>query len=117
VKVARGAAKLHALTVALPRGLNIVTHRAGHRLAIRGVRVQGGAVRSLSLSHGHLVITLKHAVSGVAVTLSSAALRESTALRTQASRHKLKRLALSVIAQDAKGRRTTIHVRVTHLGL
>jgi hypothetical protein len=79
--------------------------------------VRGGAIRSLSLSHGHLVITLKHSVSGVTVTLSSTALKESAALRAQAAHHKLKRLALSVTAQDAKGRRTTIHVRVTHLGL
>jgi hypothetical protein len=113
VKVAKGAAKLKALTVELPRGLSIISHSA----RVRGVRIRGGAIKSLSLSHGHLVLTLRHPVSGATVTLSSAALKESAALRTQARRHKLKRLALSVIAQDAKGRRTTIHVRVTHLGL
>jgi hypothetical protein len=117
VAVAHGAAKLKALTVALPRGLGIITHRAGHRLTIRGVRVRGGSIKSLSLSHGHLVIRLRRAVAGVTVTLSGAALRESAALRRAAKRHKLKHLALSVIAQNARGRRTTIHVRVTHLGL
>jgi uncharacterized Zn-binding protein involved in type VI secretion len=117
VTAAKGAAKLKTLTVELPRGLSIITHKAGQRRTIRGVRARGGAVGSLSLSHGHLVITLKHAVSGVTVTLSRAALKESAALRAQARRHKLKHLALSVIAQNAKGRRTTIHVRVTHLGL
>ena len=117
MKVAKGAAKLKALTVELPPGLSIVTHRSGHKLTIKGVRVKGGAVRSLSLSHGHLVIALRRAVSVVMVTLSGGALKESPALRAQAARHKLKHLALSVIAENAKGRRTTTHVTVTHLGL
>jgi hypothetical protein len=117
VKVAKGAAKLKALTVDLPRGLSIMTHRAGHKLTIRGVKVRGGAIKSLSKSHGHLVITLKRAVSGAAVTLTGKALAESASLRSQASHHKLKHLPLTVIAQNAKGRRTTIRVTVTHLGL
>jgi hypothetical protein len=117
VTVAKGAAKLHALSVALPRGLSIIAHRIGHKLTIRGVRVRGGAVRSLSLSHGHLVITLRRVVSHLTVTMTGSALAESARLRSQASHHKLKRLGLTVIAQNAKGRRTTIHVRVTHLGL
>ena len=117
VKVTKGASKLRALTVGLPQGLRIISHRAGHKLTIRGVRVRGASIRSLSLSHGHLVITLKRPVSSLTVTLTGAALAESARLRSQASRHKLKHLALTVIAQNAKGRRTTIHVRVTHLGL
>jgi hypothetical protein len=117
VTVAKGAAKLKAITVALPRGLSVIAHRTRHKLTIRGVRVRGGSIKSLSLSHGHLVIALRRAVAGVTLTLSGGALKESAALRTEARRHKLKHLALSVIAQNAKGRRTTIHVRVTHLGL
>jgi len=117
VTVAKGAAKLRALTVGLPRGLKVIAHRAGHKLTIRGVRVRGAAVKSLALSHGKLVIRLRRAVSSATVTLSGAALAESARLRSQAARHKLKHLALTVIAENAKGRRTTIHVRVTHLGL
>jgi hypothetical protein len=117
VTVSNGGAKLKALTVELPHGLSIVSHRVSRRLTIRGVTTRGGAIKSLSLSHGHLVITLRRAVSSVTITLSSAALKESAALRAQARRHKLKHLALGVIAQNAKGRRTTIHVRITHLGL
>ena len=117
LKVAKGAAKLRALTIELPRGLSLIAHRAGRRLTIKGVRLTGGAIRSLSLSHGHLVITLKRAVSSVTVTLTGAALRESAALRAKAKAHKLKRLALTVIAQNTKGRRSTVHVQVTHLGL
>jgi hypothetical protein len=117
VTVATGGAKLKSLIAELPRGLSIIAHRSGHRITIHGVKTRGGAIKSLSLSHGHLVITLRRPASSVTVTLSSAALRESAALRTQARRHKLKHLALGVIAQNAKGRRTTIHVRITHLGL
>ena len=117
LKVAKGAAKVRALTIELPHGLSVIAHRAGRRLTFKGVRLSGGAIRSLSLSHGHLVITLKRAVSSVTVTLTGAALRESAALRAKAKAHKLKRLALTVIAQNTKGRRTTIHVQATHLGL
>jgi hypothetical protein len=117
VTVAKGAAKLHALTVGLPKGLSIIARRASHKLTIRGVVLKGGAIKSLSLSHGHLVITLKRAVSSVTVTLSGRALAETAKLRAQAGQHKLKHLPLTVIAENAEGRRTTIHVRVTHLGL
>lgn len=117
VTVAKGASKLHALTVALPRGLSIISHRAGRKQTIRGVRARGAAIRSLSLSHGHLVITLRRPASSVTVTLTGSALAESARLRSQAGQHKLKRLALTVIAENAKGRRAAIHVRVNHLGL
>ena len=117
VTVAKGAAKLHALSVVLPKGLSIIAHRAGHKVTIKGVKLKGGAIKSLGLSRGHLVITLKRAVSSVTVTLTGRALAETAKLRAQAGQHKLKRLPLTVIAENAKGRRTTIHVRVTHLGL
>jgi hypothetical protein len=117
VTVAKGAAKLRALSVGLPKGLSIIAHRAGHKVTIKGVKLKGGAIKSLGLSRGHLVITLKRAVSSVTVTLTGRALAETAKLRAQAGQHKLKRLPLTVIAENAKGRRTTIHVRVTHLGL
>lgn len=117
LSLARGAAKLRALTLELPRGLSIITHRSGRMLTIKGVRLSGGAIRSLSLSRGHLVITLRRAVSSVTVTLTGAALRESAALRAKANTHKLKRLALTIVAQNTEGRRMTLHVQVTHLGL
>lgn len=117
LKVGKGAAKLRALTVELPSGLSFITHRAGHRLTVKGVRVRGGAVKSLAVTHGHLVITLRRAVSSLSVTLGGSALRESAALRSQAAAHKLKRLALRVIAENTKGKRTTIRAQVTHLGL
>lgn len=81
------------------------------------MRVKGAAVKSLALTHGHLVIRLRRAVSRLSVTLTSAALRESAALRKKAAAHKLKRLALRVIVQNTKGKRTTLRAQVTHLGL
>jgi hypothetical protein len=117
LKVAKGAAKLRALTVELPGGLSLITRRVGHTLTVKGVRVNGAAVRSLSVTHGHLVITFTHPVSSLSVTLTGAALRESAALRKKAAAHKLKRLALRVIAHNTTGQRTSILVQVTHLGL
>lgn len=117
VSVARRAAKLRALTVTLPRGLSIAAHRSGGRLSFRGVRVRGGTVRTLSLSHGKLVIRLKRAVSGLTVTLAGPALAESGGLRAQARRHAVKRLTLRVLAVTARGKRTTITIRVVPRGL
>jgi hypothetical protein len=117
LKVAKDAAKLRAITVDLPAGLSLITHRTGHTLTVKGVRVTGAAVKSLAVAHGHLVITLKHPVSSLSVTLTGAALRESAALRKKAAAHKLKRLALRVIAQNTAGKRTSMLVQVTHLGL
>jgi hypothetical protein len=115
--VAKGAAKLRALTIELPRGLSFISHRSGHGLSVNGVRLKGATIKSLAESHGHLVVTLKRAVSSLSVTLTSAALRESAALRAKAASRKLKRLPLRVIAQNTRGKRTTIVAQVTHLGL
>lgn len=117
LKVAKAAAKLRALTVELPGGLSLITRRTGHKLTVKGVRVTGATVKSLAVTHGRLVITLKRPVSSLRVTLTGTALRESAALRKKAAAHKLKRLALRVIAQSTTGKRTTMLVQVTHLGL
>jgi hypothetical protein len=117
VRTAKGAAKLRALTIELPRGLSFIAHRSGRRLIVKGVRVSGARIKSLAESHGHLLITLRRAVSSLRITLTSAALRESAALRAKAASHKLKRLPLRVIAQNTRGKRTTIVAQVTHLGL
>ncbi len=117
LRTAKGAAKLRALTIELPRGLSFISHRSGHGRIVKGVRLKGAAIKSLIMSHGHLVVTLTRAVSSLSVTLTNAALRESAALRAQAASHKLKRLPLRVIAQNTRGKHTTILAQVTHLGL
>jgi hypothetical protein len=117
VRTAKGAAKLRALTIELPAGLSFIAHRSGHEVVVNGVRLKGATVKSLALSHGHMLVTLKRAVSSLGITLTSAALRESAALRKKAASRKLKRLPLRVIAQNTRGKRSTILAQVTHLGL
>jgi hypothetical protein len=79
---------------------------------IRGVALHGAKVRSLRLSHHHLVITLRRSASSARVTLSPAALRESHALRVEAEKRTLKRLRLKVAVRDARRRTRTLTVTV-----
>lgn len=117
IAVAKRAAKLRTLRVTLPAGLSFVGHRSGGHLAIRGITVTGARIASLSLAHGALVIGLRRPVSATTVVIGAAALRESAALRARARSGALKRLALTVIATNTKGKRFTVHVRLTRLGL
>jgi hypothetical protein len=110
LSVAQGAPRLAALTVTLPPGLSFVRHRVRHRLKLTGVRLIGAQIKSLSLSHGHLVITLRRAVSRLNVKLGRSALHEGAALQARAG--KLRSLPLIVVAQNASGRRTTIRARL-----
>ncbi len=121
VTAGRKEAKLRTLTVELPKGLSIVRHRVHRKLKVTGVSLKGAKLKSAAVSKGHLVITLKTTVKSVTVTVRSSALRESAALtkkaRATAKKARLKSLRLTVIAKDAKGKRTTIRVSVKHLGL
>lgn len=109
-------AKINALTVELPSGLSFARHRVGKRLKVTGISLKGAKVKSLRLSHGHLVITLRKAVSAVTVQIKPLALKESAVLKARAKAKKLKRLPLTVIAKNTKGKHTTIHVQVKQLG-
>ncbi|HEY2439179.1 MAG TPA: hypothetical protein VGI07_03055, partial [Solirubrobacteraceae bacterium] len=113
VSAARRGAKVAAVTVELPVGLRFV----GRGGRVSGVSVSGARIRSLSISHGHLVIVVRRAVSSMRVTVKSAALAESAALRARARAGRLKSLPLTVVVRDAKSKRTTIRVRVKDLGL
>lgn len=108
VAATHGAAKLRALTVGLPAGLAFVAHR--HRVG--HVSVHGAKVKSLSLSHGRLVITLSRAVSTMTVTIGRGAMKETRSLRAKVQKHKVKTLGLTLIAQNTQGRRITFHARV-----
>ena len=103
----RGAPKLSMLTVELPRGLSFV-----HRGRILGVRVSGARVRSLSLSHGHLVLVLRGSARSLVVRLGSRALRESAVMRAKARAGTLGRLRLTVVTRNVRGRRVTVTVQV-----
>jgi hypothetical protein len=111
------AAKLRTVRVELPAGLSFARHRIAQRLTVTGVSLVGGTIKSLSLSHGHLVITLRKAVSSVIVKLSPRALRESTALEARAKAKHLRSLLLRVLTVNASGKRATIAVQVKNLGL
>jgi hypothetical protein len=111
VSVARGAAGLRALTVSLPAGMSFLAH--GHRPA--AVTVRGAKVKSLSLSHGRLVITLAKAASTITVTIGRGGLGESGSLRAKAFNHRVRALGLALVAQNARGQRTTIRARLNAL--
>jgi hypothetical protein len=117
VVAGKGAGKLSALTVELPRGLRFVGHRLRGQLTVRGVSLAGAKLRSAVLQHGHLVITLRSPVDNVIVSLSSRALGESGSLKSQARRHKLKRLKMTVLVKDARGKQTKVPVVIRSLHL
>jgi hypothetical protein len=81
------------------------------------VSLSGGTIKSLSLSHGHLVITLRKAVSSVIVKLSPRALQESASREAKAKAKHLRSVLLRVITVNTAGKRTTIAVQVKNLGL
>ena len=117
VVAGKGAAKLSALTVELPRGLRFVRHRVHGKLAVQGVSLAGAKLKSVVLQHGHLVITLRSAVANVIVSLSGRALAESGSLKSEARRHKLKSLKLTVLVKDSRGTQTKVPAVIRSLHL
>jgi hypothetical protein len=81
------------------------------------VTLRGAKLKSVSLVHGRLLIRLAKPASAVTVTIGRRALRESRGLRTRAQHSKVKKLALTVVTRDAKGKSSTLHVQITKLGL
>jgi hypothetical protein len=117
VVAGRNAGKLSVLTVELPRGLRFTRHRVHGPLKLQGVSLAGARIKSAALKGGHLVITLRRAVANVIVSLSSRALAESGSLRSQARRHRLKSLKLTVLVKDSRGRQTKVPVQIRSLHL
>jgi hypothetical protein len=117
VVAGKNAGKLSVLTVELPRGLRFRRHRVHGALKLQGVSVAGARIKSAALKRGHVVITLRSAVANVIVSLSDRALAESGSLRSQARRHKLKSLKLTVLVKDSRGRQTkpSVQIRSLHL--
>jgi hypothetical protein len=113
MSVANGSAKLRALTVELPAGLRFV---ARHHRAV-GVSVSGAKIRSLVLTGRHLTIKLARAVPSLTVTIARGGLKETGAIRRAAKAHRLRRLEITAIAQNTRGRRTTIRAPIRRLGL
>jgi hypothetical protein len=117
VVAGKNAGKLSVITVELPRGLRFIRHRVHGALKLQGVSVAGAKLRSVALKRGHLVITLRKAVGNAIVSLSDRALAESGSLRSQARRHKLSRLKLTVLVKDSRGRQTKVPVTIRSLHL
>jgi hypothetical protein len=117
VGTAPGAPKLTALTVGTVPGLTFVRRRVHKRLRIVGVTLKGAKLKSVSLVHGRLLIKLAKPTGAITVTIGRRALRESRGLRTKAQHSKVKKLALTVVTRDVKGKSTTLHVPITNLGL
>ncbi|MGI8716176.1 MAG: hypothetical protein ACR2NR_23935 [Solirubrobacteraceae bacterium] len=106
------APKVSRLTIALPSGLSFTRHRVHGKRKLTGVSVRGAVVKSLSLSHGRLVITLRTASAGVTVMLGPASLKESATLRAKAEHNAIRRLKLTVIVRNAKHRNKTLWLSV-----
>ncbi len=112
MSVAKGSAKVRALTVDLPAGLRFVARH--HRLV--GVALSGAKIRSLVLSGHHLTINLRRAVANLTVTIANGGLTESGAIERAAKAHRLRSLGLTAIAQNTRGTRTAIRALITRLG-
>jgi hypothetical protein len=113
----RGAARLAALTVELPQGLHFALRRARRPGAVTGVAVSPGAIRSLAIDRGHLVIVLRRGLTATAVSVTGPALSESGALRRRARARRLTSLTLAVVVRSTTAGRATIRARTTNLGL
>jgi hypothetical protein len=100
-------AKLKSFAVKLPRGLSFVRHRVHGRLRLLGVALKGARVKSLSLKHGALLVTLRAPVNTLSANIGSRALKESAALKSAAKHHRLKRLQLTVLLTNTAGKRIT----------
>jgi hypothetical protein len=109
------APRLSSFTIELPHGLSFVRHRVHGVLRLSGVSLVGAQLKSATLRHGRLNVTLRKAVESVIVRVSARGLGETAALRSQARRHKLRSLKLTVVVRDAKGRQTTLPTRVRNL--
>jgi hypothetical protein len=117
VRAAGRAARLDALTIELPAGLSFSGRRAPTKHGLTGITLIGATARSLLLTHGHLLITLRKPAYSITVKLGSKALTESPTLKAKARANKLPRLILTVIAKNSRGRRIPIHIQINDLQL
>ena len=108
LRVARRAPKIRAVTVGLPQGLSFRSHLRNMRA---GVTLSGAKVKTLSISHGHLTIVLRRAVSSLTVEIHGSLLTESRALTIRSQR--VHSLPLTITTVNTRGQRTVIRVKVT----
>ena len=110
-----------SFTVTLPKGMSFRTRRSHAQRRVRDLSLTGAGRRTERAGAHAVRITLKRAVRRVTLAVGRSGLKESRALRAKAratsQRTRLKRVRLSVLARTPRGRRTTIHVTITRLGL
>lgn len=100
-------AKLKSFEVKLPRGLSFVRHRVHGHLKLIGVALTAAKIKSLSLKHGKLLVTLRAPVNTLSAKIGPRALRESSTLKRAGRHHRLKRLVLTVVLTNTAGKHTT----------
>jgi hypothetical protein len=104
----RSSPKLTSLSVPLPRGLSFLRHRVHRRLVLEGVTVRNAEVKSLSLKHGRLTITLRRSSATVLVKLSTRVLTETSGLRHKARRGRVRFLTLTMVVTTAARHHVTV---------
>ncbi|HEX8974948.1 MAG TPA: hypothetical protein VF781_00420, partial [Solirubrobacteraceae bacterium] len=104
----RGAPRLSTVSIPLPRGLVYVRHRIHRRLVLVGVTARYAQIRSLALSRGRLMITLRRPAATALILLSPRALHETAGLRRHARRRRVRLLRLTLAVTTATGQRVTL---------
>jgi len=112
-----GAGKLQTLTVGVTAGLEFATHKTHGLVTVTGVSIKGAKAKSLTVSHGHLVIALSKPAGAVTVSLSPKALHESRQLHAKAEHHRLSHLRINVTVKDTAGKVSRLQMQIRKLGL
>ncbi|MGH2860759.1 MAG: hypothetical protein ACRDLT_04535 [Solirubrobacteraceae bacterium] len=112
VSVRRNAARITRISVKLTPGISFIRHRVGKHSKVTGVSVTGARIRSLSISHGRLIIRLRRPARSFRVKLTTV-LHEDRALIAAAAHKRKIRLHLSVIALNTKHERHAINKRIS----
>lgn len=113
------AANLSRVAIALGHGLKfsskgLVKRCTGHgihrkcKIVGKGLTLSGAKLKKIRLSGGRLVLTFKHAVGQVSLTIRGPLLAETKNLKKKVKHHKVKKLAVIVTTTDASGTRTAI---------
>jgi hypothetical protein len=107
VSVRKHAAKLTQVSLKLTPGIRFADKRVGKKMVIGGVSLRGAKIKSLAITHGRLIITLRRPERAFRVSLSTV-LRFSGPVTAAAADHKKIRVKLSVIATNTLHKKHTM---------
>jgi hypothetical protein len=105
------APAIATLSVRLPKGLKAIGARRHGKRIVGHVTVGGAKLRSATVSHGALVITLGKAARHATVKLEHGALAETHALAVKVGGEHVRSLRVTVAVRNGKGKRTAVHVK------